>query len=196
MNEEQKGRMREWIADLRSDLPQAEGALHVPGPNDTVEGLKKGLLRGSVGLCCLGVGCRRAVLSGLELKIEISRTTINKHDHIVRYADMASYLPKAVIQWYGLEDHSDDPDVQIGTYTPFDSAEGYTTELYPELAAWPGVRVLDDFWNIQSEGRKIKVAASALNDRGVPFKIIADLMERMYLPEDWARTEESRNEQS
>jgi hypothetical protein len=85
MNSEVK---RDWQGALRSgDYPQDTGSLRTPG-----------------GWCCLGVLCDRAVQAGI-----IPAPGVDNGAYF--YDGQRYYLPAAVQEWAGLNDHN--PSVRV-----------------------------------------------------------------------------------
>ena len=86
-----------WLDALRSGkYKQAQGVLHLINENEP-------------SYCCLGVLCDLAIKNGVKLDIEHDRKT-ETLSSVVSYDGMMDMLPKAVMEWSGLETNN-------GTFT-------------------------------------------------------------------------------
>jgi hypothetical protein len=101
--------------------------------------------------CCLGVACEVAFQQDVRMDRKYGS------DGLRYYDAMCQYLPPAVCRWLGIRESSLNPHVVI---------DGPGAEAIRETVE------LDDY----REGEVVGLAE--LNDAGVPFRIIADLIER------------------
>lgn len=108
-----------------------------------------------VGFCCLGVLCEIAVENEVIEKIESSHVEMYGEGH-------SAFLPPEVQSWAGLESHM---DTDQGTIF-------YLSDVEDLLSSEQLSRVE------QVTGGRVSVAD--LNDAGVDFETIADIIERVF----------------
>lgn len=88
-----------WVQALRSgEYQQGNGVLHRPGRTGDYPEPEQ--------FCCLGVLCRIAVESGLDIPVHVDST--------VHYDYHSSYLPRSVSEWAGIDDIN--PTVTVTSY--------------------------------------------------------------------------------
>jgi hypothetical protein len=138
-----------WLTALRSgEYPQTSGKLH----RAATVGVN--VDPEPEGFCCLGVLCRLAELRGVNVRV------VRQFDVFLYGAEPSdNYLPEEVRHWAGLN--------RINPIVPV------TAEL---VAADPRVERL--FVVDESDSRFVGyVSLDALNDAGVSFDVIANLIE-------------------
>lgn len=109
-----------------------------------------GELGNSDGFCCLGVACEVALSHGVTMELGLS-------EHGTMFFDsMSQYLPTAVEDWLG-----------VGSMNPMVRLD---IEAYEALREWDHQT---HFYAHQM------VSLSELNDAAVPFRMIADIIDRL-----------------
>lgn len=116
---------------------------------------------GHGGFCCLGVLCEIAVADGIiESKAADYDTAISYYDPESSFDRDKSTLPYKVADWAGLEGNKN-PSIFI---TLDDIPEEYHEEVMVNI--------------VNSDILDFQASLAALNDSGIPFSVIADLIEK------------------
>lgn len=128
-----------------------------------VEALRSGEFEQGVGklkdgdgkYCCLGVACEVAIRNGLYLTVEDFPNS-SGGAACTKFDGQADELPLNAFLWFGLPDAS------------------------------PSIRPIHDFAQHETNGGPCGACAESLaeaNDAGIPFTVIADLIEAQLIPE-------------
>lgn len=112
--------------------------------------------------CCLGRLCKLALASKVEIDVSKQDMPLEKMA-VIRFGDDLSFIPERVKQWANLRDKSG--------YVSLPACYDEDGEINTMLREWT---------NVDPVNRSVSFSLDALNDDGLTFAQIADLIEEFW----------------